>query len=149
MPQGKVGCSISQTFCLLKGKCFAKFSFFLLKTWLYQCRHPRVYSTICLFLYRLSPQNKTASPWMSKVLEVLFSDFLWYLKYLTPLFFPLKMTVKYLKIDQVLDRNQVLDTLFFFLVLFYFFTLWQSLSSTCFRKKNVKYLIKYPLFFCT
>ena len=86
---------------------------------------------------------------MSKVLEVLFSDFLWYLKYLTPLFFPLKMTVKYLKIDQVLDRNQVLDTLFFFLALFYFFTLWQSLSSTCFRKKNVKYLIKYPLFFCT
>ena len=48
---------------------------------------------------------------MSKVLEVLFSDFLWYLKYLTPLFFPLKMTVKYLKIDQVLDRNQVLDTM--------------------------------------
>ena len=73
---------------------------------------------------------------MSKVLEVLFLDFLWYLKYLTPLFFPLKMTVKYLKIDQVLDRNQVLDTLFFFLVLFYFFTLWQSLSSTCFRKKT-------------
>ena len=94
-------------------------------------------------------KDEYLSTWMSKVLEVLFSDFLWYLKYLTPLFFPLKMTVKYLKIDQVLDRNQVLDTLFFFLVLFYFFTLWQSLSSTCFRKKNVKYLIKYPLFFCT
>ena len=85
--------------------------------------------------------------WMSKVLEVLFSDFLWYLKYLTPLFFPLKMTVKYLKIDQVLDINQVLDTLFFFLVLFYFFTLWQRLSSTCFPKKKRQVLDQVPTFF--
>ena len=87
--------------------------------------------------------------WMSKVLEVLFSDFLWYLKYLTPLFFPLKMTVKYLKIDQVLDRNQVLDTLFFFLVLFLLFYPLAESVKYLFSQKNVKYLIKYPLFFCT
>ena len=94
---------------------------------------------------------------MSKVLEVLFSDFLWYLKYLTPLFFPLKMTVKYLKIDQVLDRNQVLDTLFFFFS--YFFTFLPS-GRVCqvlvFAKKRqvldqvptfFLYLIKYLTFF--
>ena len=79
---------------------------------------------------------------MSKVLEVLFLDFLWYLKYLTPLFFPLKMTVKYLKIDQVLDRNQVLSALkilhvgedissrgFFF---FFFRLFWWRISSIFF-----------------
>ena len=86
-------------------------------------------------------------PWMSKVLEVLFSDFLWYLKYLTPLFFPLKMTVKYLKIDQVLDRNQVLDTLFFFSRTFLLFYPLAESVKYLFSQKNVKYLIKYPLFF--
>ena len=85
---------------------------------------------------------------MSKVLEVLFSDFLWHLKYLTPpLFFPLKMTVKYLKIDQVLDKNQVLDPLFFFLVLFYFLYPLTGSVKYLFSKKNVQVLDQVPTFF--
>ena len=84
---------------------------------------------------------------MSKVLEVLFSDFLWYLKYLTPLFFPLKMTVKYLKIDQVLDRNQVLDTLFFFLVLFFTFLPSGRVCQVLVFAKKRQVLDQVPTFF--
>ena len=98
-------------------------------------------------LYFFAEQKNNIKSWMSKVLEVLFSDFLWYLKYLTPLFFPLKMTVKYLKIDQVLDRNQVLDTLFFFSRTFLLFYPLAESVKYLFSQKNVKYLIKYPLFF--
>ena len=57
------------------------------------------------------------------------------------------MTVKYLKMDQVLDINQVLDTLFFFSYFFTFLPSGRVCQVLVFAKKNVKYLIKYPLFF--
>ena len=79
------------------------------------------------------------------------------LEVLDPLFFPLKMTVKYLKIDQVLDINQVLDTLFFFSRTFLlFYPLAESVKYLFSQKKRqvldqvptfFLYLIKYLTFF--
>ena len=66
-----------------------------------------------------------------------------------PLFFPLKITVKYVKIDQVLDKNQVLDPLFFFLVLFYFLYPLTGSVKYLFSKKKRQVLDQVPTFFCT